>query len=399
MALSVTHCDWASSSGMPGPTKSLYIGEELVWIDAFRLAQPIVVRVQVIGLVRIGEVAPVKDAVPVVHPRLARLGARDVKLADERAVVTGIGQDLGYEYLIRRKVRRAVAVDVVRRAVTASEKADATGRAHGALGVCAGERDALAHERVEIGRADVRIAQRVDGVVALRVGAVPQDVRPLAPAHGEVSLIGVGADAARRRAAEATPATSRLGTRCLANTSSMVSRSLITSASAPLTRTVAGRATPLNYVDVDFAYILLLRMATRSAAIQVRHWPIGRQGRIDACRPRPCGRPAEAPGRRCAPLAMRTHRGAARASPDDFGRPSYVSRNRDRGYSPQPGTNVAVSTERRRIAVAATMLLTEPFVSTRIALLVLASTLTRTSPSPRLTAPTVVSGPAAFPTM
>ena len=34
---------------------------------------------------------------------------------------------------------------------------------------------------------------------------------------------------------------------------------------------------------------------------------------------------------------MRTHRGAARASPDDFGRPSYVSRNRDRGYSPQLG--------------------------------------------------------------
>ena len=56
------------------------------------------------------------------------------------------------------------------------EKAGTTGRAYRALAVSVCKCYALGAEAVEVGRLDVFIAEGVDGVVALLIGADPEDV-------------------------------------------------------------------------------------------------------------------------------------------------------------------------------------------------------------------------------
>jgi len=99
-----------------------------------------------------------------------------MQLADQRAVVTRFGQALGHQLFMRRKVRIAVAVDMVRGRVTTGQKSGARRRADRTLGIGAVERHAVGHQRVDGVGADMRIAQRMDGVPALLVGAVPQNV-------------------------------------------------------------------------------------------------------------------------------------------------------------------------------------------------------------------------------
>ena len=60
--------------------------------------------------------------------------------------------------------------------VKPGEKAGTTGRAYRALAVGLCECYALGAEAVEVGRVNVFIAEGVDGVVALLIGADPEDV-------------------------------------------------------------------------------------------------------------------------------------------------------------------------------------------------------------------------------
>ena len=60
--------------------------------------------------------------------------------------------------------------------IKSGEKARPTGRAYRALAVGMCECDALGAKAVEVGCLDVFIAEGVDGVVALLIGADPEDV-------------------------------------------------------------------------------------------------------------------------------------------------------------------------------------------------------------------------------
>ena len=60
--------------------------------------------------------------------------------------------------------------------VTAGEKGSAAGRTHGALAIGPGEGGAVGHHGIDVRRANVRVAQRVDGVRPLLVGADPKDI-------------------------------------------------------------------------------------------------------------------------------------------------------------------------------------------------------------------------------
>ena len=126
-------------------------------------------------------VAVLEVAVPVVDAGLATVECTgQVQLADQAAVVAGLGQQardqVGGDLAVRPGF--AVARVVHPAGIHAGQKAGAAGRADRTLTEGVSEGRARGHEPVEIGRADVRVAQRADGVEALLVGAVPQDVGP-----------------------------------------------------------------------------------------------------------------------------------------------------------------------------------------------------------------------------
>ena len=127
--------------------------------------------------------AEVEHPVAVVHARLHPGPAGgDVQLAGQSAVVAAVGDAARDQppALVGRKVGVAVAVDVNGVGVQAGEEAGAARLTHRALAVRAGERNPLGAQPVDDRCVDVRIVQAVDGVVALLVGADPQDVGELA---------------------------------------------------------------------------------------------------------------------------------------------------------------------------------------------------------------------------
>ena len=127
--------------------------------------------------------AEVEHPVAVVHARLHPGPARgDVQLAGQSAVVAAVGDAARDQppALVGRKVGVAVAVDVNGVGVQAGEEAGAARLAHRALAVRPGECHAVRTQLVDDRRVDVRVVQAVDGVLALLVGADPQDVGKLA---------------------------------------------------------------------------------------------------------------------------------------------------------------------------------------------------------------------------
>jgi len=109
---------------------------------------------------------------------LAAAGAGEVEFADEAAFVTGVGETAGKESLgeFGGIEVAAVAVDVDGARVLPGEEAGAAGGADGGLAEGMGEGGGFYHEGVEAGGVDVGIVEGADGVEALLVGAVPEDV-------------------------------------------------------------------------------------------------------------------------------------------------------------------------------------------------------------------------------
>ena len=151
------------------------VGEQRLRVHSFFVLEPVFVVVAK-GLVRCRVVAPVENPVTIIGADLVVLGGRQMELANQRAVVTGLGQTFGDQFFMRWKIGVPVAIDMVGGRVSPRQEARACGRADGALRVCVAECHSAGHQCVEGLGPDVGIAQRVEGVPALLVGAVPQDV-------------------------------------------------------------------------------------------------------------------------------------------------------------------------------------------------------------------------------
>ena len=151
--------------------------QDAVRVDALRL-QPLHIFVaRLVAALVI--VAVLEVAVAVVDALFAALeGGGQVQFADESAVVAGLAQTAGQQALgiMRGEAAVAIAIDADGAGVHASQKTGAAGRADWRLAVGMREGGGFTGEAVEIGRADMRIAQRADGVKALLVAAIPEDV-------------------------------------------------------------------------------------------------------------------------------------------------------------------------------------------------------------------------------
>ena len=120
--------------------------------------------------------APPERAIAVVGTQFEVLRGGQVQLANEAAVVSGLGEQLRHELLVRREKRISVAMGLVCRRIATGEERRARRRADRALRVSSPERDAFRAQVIELRRRDVRLSKRADGVVALLVRAVPEDV-------------------------------------------------------------------------------------------------------------------------------------------------------------------------------------------------------------------------------
>ena len=143
-------------------------------VDVGMTFRPIIARV----------VAPVKDAVAVIPARLDPTGrAGQMQLAGQATVVAGVGQELRHQ-------RRGIGPDVIAvhagadaAGVHARQEAGAAGRADRILTVGVGKGNACADQPVDVGRVGPVIAERMDGVVALLIGANPQDIGSCVGGH------------------------------------------------------------------------------------------------------------------------------------------------------------------------------------------------------------------------
>ena len=158
-----------------GAAEIVQVGIEFLRVDLLFVQEPVFV-VMTEGLIRRWMVAPMEQAVAVVGAHLVMLGRRQMQLADQRAVVTRFSQALGHKLFVRRKVRIAVAVDMMRGRVATGQKGGPCRGADRTLGIGPGERHAVGHQRVDGIGSDMRIAQRMDGVPTLLIRTVPQNV-------------------------------------------------------------------------------------------------------------------------------------------------------------------------------------------------------------------------------
>ena len=131
----------------------------------------------------VGEVvAPPHAAIAVVDAILqAAAGAgREVQFSNQAAFVAVVGQDARNEPLVGADSLSvgAQAGDV---RIAARQKAGARGRADRILRHRLRERDRLRHELAQVRCADVGVVQPFDGVIALLVGAHPEDVGQRGP--------------------------------------------------------------------------------------------------------------------------------------------------------------------------------------------------------------------------
>ncbi len=98
----------------------------------------------------------------------------------QAAIVADVGQRASDQGDVLGKIGVTVAVDVQRTRVLSGQEAGTAGRADRALRVGTGEGDTLGDEPIQVGCADVLVAQGVNRVVSLLVCADPQDVGPCA---------------------------------------------------------------------------------------------------------------------------------------------------------------------------------------------------------------------------
>lgn len=123
-------------------------------------------------------VAELPKGKSIVEPWLGPMaGTLEMKLANQAAVVSGIGDEFTDKG--RATIERGIAVSRVMRTarIQTRHETGATWCADGTLTVNMSEGGAAFDERVNRRSAHMRIAQGADGVEALLVGAVPQDVR------------------------------------------------------------------------------------------------------------------------------------------------------------------------------------------------------------------------------
>jgi len=99
-----------------------------------------------------------------------------MQFADQPAGVTGVSQALADQRREGGKCRIPVAIDVNRAGIHAGEKAGAAWRTDWRLAEGAFEGDAIVDQLVEVGRGQMGKSQRGYGVVALLVGANPENV-------------------------------------------------------------------------------------------------------------------------------------------------------------------------------------------------------------------------------
>ena len=118
-----------------------------------------------------------KDLVAIIdaffHHTISATGK--MQLAYKAAGVTGIGQEAADEFF-RGRHGLSVLPAACGARIAASEEGSSAGCANGALAIGAGERNTLRRQRIKVWRVDQWIAQRMDGVVPLLVGADPEDV-------------------------------------------------------------------------------------------------------------------------------------------------------------------------------------------------------------------------------
>ena len=133
--------------------------------------------VGVLRPVRLGMMRPVEDFVTIINALLHNtIGAGgQVQLARKAAGVTGIGQEAADEFLCARDCL-SVLPAACGAWIAASKERGPARSANRALAIGLGKRHTLSHQCINIWRVDVRVAQGVNGVVALLIGTDPQDV-------------------------------------------------------------------------------------------------------------------------------------------------------------------------------------------------------------------------------
>ena len=162
-------------AGNAWPTKVVDLGIKLNRVDFLFVFEPVFIVVAE-SLVGRRVVAPVENPVAVIGADLVVLGRCQVQFAHQGAVVASFGQSLGHQFFVRRKVGVAIAVDMVGSRVSTRQEARPGGRADRALGIGPIEGHTRGRQGIERVGANMGIAQRVDGVPALLVCAVPQNI-------------------------------------------------------------------------------------------------------------------------------------------------------------------------------------------------------------------------------
>ena len=133
--------------------------------------------VGVLRPVRLRMMRPVEDFVTIINALLHNaVGAGgQMQLARKAAGVTGIGQEAADEFLCARDCLSVLPAARGARIAAGKERGPARS-ANRALAIGLGERHTLRHQYIKVWCVDVRIAHGVNGVVALLIGADPEDV-------------------------------------------------------------------------------------------------------------------------------------------------------------------------------------------------------------------------------
>ena len=122
-------------------------------------------------------VAILPIAVAVVGAWLDALrSAGQMQLADQTAVVTRIGECARHQLWSLRKVFETVAVNMHRAGIHTGEETGAARRANRALTIGVGEGRTRGDQAIDIGRRHTFVSQSGDRIVALLVGANPENI-------------------------------------------------------------------------------------------------------------------------------------------------------------------------------------------------------------------------------
>ena len=122
-------------TGNAWTTKVIDIGVKLNRVDLLLVFQPVFV-VMPKSLVRGRMVAPMENSIPVICAHLVVFGSSKVQLAYQSTVVASLGQPFRNQFLMQGKICVSITVNMVRRWITASQKAGTCRCANGTLCIC-----------------------------------------------------------------------------------------------------------------------------------------------------------------------------------------------------------------------------------------------------------------------